>query len=519
MGRLDDAERHCNEAIEALSANDEQETLGYGTALNNLGLIRHDQARNSEAIDLYRQSLSIYQDAGAQDHPFTYFTRNNLGIALSALSRYADAERELRQSMALLRAAVGERHPLFAVPLETLSIVLRDTGRYEESRQAIEQVLSIFRAAHGDDHPETLRATNNAAEFYKVTGDYASAERLYKQALAQYGRTRGKSDPLLAILVDNLGDLYTQLGRYPEARRLHHEALTSARRQHEENHPGVATIYNHLSQLYQLTSNTDAALSFERRASEIYEAAYGHFSANVARSLLNIASLSLEVHELEEATARCGEAHEVALRVFGPRHDMIAHCLSVQGNLAAAKEEWKEAARLLAESLRLSEALHGESHPSLFATLNNLALALGRGRTAGRRVPLAPGSLPVCRDLGRIPHPGRGGPTQSRRDPGGVRLIRRGDSVVRRSVPHREFVNRASLRRGLRRPPRGVSGTPHKLPLPRPVAFQAHVHLGARRGAPNLRADSRPQGVACRGRPCTTGLPVPHRACRPASGV
>ena len=93
----------------------------------NLGNVRRDQKRPTQAVDCYIKALQI--DPGFVD------ARNNLGSALQALVRYEDAVREYRTCIAQAPDHMSARC--------NLASVLIDLGRFKEAEEVLHEVIQL----------------------------------------------------------------------------------------------------------------------------------------------------------------------------------------------------------------------------------------------------------------------------------------------------------------------------------------------------------------------------------------
>ena len=201
QGRLEDAQRFADEAIELYRAIDDQE--GIQTALNNLAALAVSRGESEQARSLFEQSFELAQKRG--DRWGEALTGSNLGYLALTLADLDEAERRLADSLDLLRE-LGAREET-AIPLQNLGFVALERGdlvrarlMFEESRELSEAVgwqegvnyalEGLAAVLAGEGRPEEAAEALGAAERLRretgvslepferrLNGDTASAVR------------------------------------------------------------------------------------------------------------------------------------------------------------------------------------------------------------------------------------------------------------------------------------------------------------------------------------------------------
>lgn len=102
--------------------------------LSGLGVLRFDQGRYSESIDLCLESLRLFEGAMGDEHPSLVAPLNNLGLSYLKLGRLNDAELTLRRANAVCGKTLGEDHATCGALLEGYAVVLRKLDRKREAK-------------------------------------------------------------------------------------------------------------------------------------------------------------------------------------------------------------------------------------------------------------------------------------------------------------------------------------------------------------------------------------------------
>ena len=167
-------------------------------ALHFLGVLRHTQGRNDEAVDLIRQSLTVlpsngsawnnlgnvqllaeraseaaeayakaveFSDSKGNEAPLAL---NNLGVLYRKLHRLDDSERALRQSV--------ERDPQFGDGWYNLSTTLIKQGRVNEGLLAHAKAVALW--------PEQVQSRQEVIRALLLLGERDRAARLLREWLA-----------------------------------------------------------------------------------------------------------------------------------------------------------------------------------------------------------------------------------------------------------------------------------------------------------------------------------------------
>jgi len=186
-GQLPEADRIYLEILRLDSAN--------ADALHLLGLIRHQQGRNGEAVELIERAINVNGGVAA--------VQSNLGEAYRALG---DRENAIRCYEAALRL-----DPRFAGAHNNLGIVFSDLGHTEK---AIHHYRECIRLS-----PDYAGAHKNLASLQAEQGELSRAITGYRKAL-ELRPTDAEAYSNLGTALTERGDLQDALAAYRQALRL-----------------------------------------------------------------------------------------------------------------------------------------------------------------------------------------------------------------------------------------------------------------------------------------------------------
>ena len=249
------------------------------------------QGNAEEALPLLEQAVG----ANAADPR----AQLDLGIAYEMLDRPADAERAYRAAI--------DADEAFAEALNNLGLLLRDQERLDEAIEVLRRAVEV--------RTDFASAWVNLALALEERGDLEEARDAYLKVVRFAPR-----DPMSRA---NLGLVYLRLGNAEQAGVELRRALPLAR----GNAPALQAIGNGL----RLAGQAEAAVTAMQRAIEAREEG----PTPALLSELALAQLAAGDRPLAEASLR--QALELDTR-YATGHYLL-------GNVLAAQEKWRDAAR------------------------------------------------------------------------------------------------------------------------------------------------------------------------------
>lgn len=163
-GEFEMAEEHYNRALELRRKLLLPSHHDIATTLSNLASLALAREDTEEALQLFRDALSIQEQRGS-DHPDLATAHNNLGKGLQAAEEYSAAFAELSIALEMRLELLGEDHPHVAGSLSNLGSVEYDRGNYPAAEAAFARALTVVQRRLPNDHPlvETILYNLDAA--------------------------------------------------------------------------------------------------------------------------------------------------------------------------------------------------------------------------------------------------------------------------------------------------------------------------------------------------------------------
>src|SRR5579872_4682060 len=131
-----------------------------------------NQGHYAEAETAGRQALELAEPDGGQQ---TALCLNNLAAAVSVEGKYSEAEELYRRALRIWEDVPGNELQA-AITLGNLGVVLSSEASYAEAEIADRQSLETLERLAGPEDQRIATALNNLGELYNREGQFARAE-------------------------------------------------------------------------------------------------------------------------------------------------------------------------------------------------------------------------------------------------------------------------------------------------------------------------------------------------------
>ncbi len=153
LGLYDEAEKQLLAALHLREKAEPISPLELAESLNDLGDLRHFQARYAAAIALYRRALLLREQELGADDPLYATTLQNLSDSLVESGEYEEAESLCARALAIRERVLGPEHRDVATTLHNLAVLRMHQGRNGEAEPYLRRDLAITEKLLGPDHP------------------------------------------------------------------------------------------------------------------------------------------------------------------------------------------------------------------------------------------------------------------------------------------------------------------------------------------------------------------------------
>jgi tetratricopeptide (TPR) repeat protein len=161
--------------------------------LTNLAttLLRMDQY--GDALDTYRQALTVLELTGNSTDQRLIAPLHGLGASLRALERHEDAIVPLKRAVDSIRDRDGLHAPAQLPMLRLLIASYQQTGRHEDATREHMYAFNVAEQAWGGEDPRMIPVLAELAGWYEQTGRYTAARVLHVRTVQIADRERPMS--------------------------------------------------------------------------------------------------------------------------------------------------------------------------------------------------------------------------------------------------------------------------------------------------------------------------------------
>jgi serine/threonine-protein kinase len=314
LGRLDEASRTANRAVELLDRLDEGGEASASVASRAL------RAQADAYIELRRHDEAIAAGSAAVERA---------------------------------RAGLGASHLETAWAERTLALAFNQAGRHAEALPLDEHVLAVFRAAQPPDEVRVAEQLDSVGSTYDWLDRTEEAIAVYREAIAILERRLGAGHARLAGTLDNLGVALMWAGRPSEALPAIERAVAIRRATMPANHPWLAFTLNQYSGVLSHLDRLDESTAAAREMLAILRSVDPHHP-DIPSALNSIATDEMTRGDFATAATLLDEALALSLAIgMAPDDSRRLQWLANSGRAET------ELGRLDTAELRLAESLAG----------------------------------------------------------------------------------------------------------------------------------------------------------------
>ncbi len=344
--------------------------------LRAFGSMQVRMARLPAANASLDSALHLVQRTFGREHPEAVQTILEIAILREDEGRPEEAMELYREALKLRRRTEATDRSGLIEPLSGIGNVFSALGQYDSALVYTEKALMIIQETGRSGTVEEAALTNSLGYRMDYLGRYKEAYAIYQRSLAQRRRliANGIKGVDLTVVLGNLGYVCDELGDYPQALLYHDSCLVLEERLYGRQHTATAATINNIGRVRSRMGDDEGALANYREAMDIQLALLGpdHFAVGISHN--NIASKLDDLRRRDEALPH----YENALRIFthelGPDHPYVATVLANKASSLGERGAHEEALAAYRESLRIRVATHGEEHDAVAEALGGLGI-------------------------------------------------------------------------------------------------------------------------------------------------
>ncbi|MCP4602083.1 MAG: tetratricopeptide repeat protein [Proteobacteria bacterium] len=273
-----------------------------------------------------------------------------------------------------------KREALIAQAMEAHmgAIAAKDQGKYQEANIGFRKALEISTRL---EEPDGIgSAYYGLAQVSLLTGYYNNALEYYRRTLEELSKSRPSTDPVFASLYIDRGVLYGKLGQHHRAADTLEKALIFNKTLHGNDSPEVAMVMVNTAAQHLHNGEYEAAKTKLIQARDIYQQHFPGGHEHQVAILSNLCIVDYKLSKQEQPLDLCEDALEMAEKIHGKNHPMVAAEYNNIGANWVNISEYDFAKRYFSKSIKIARKHIGSITPEAASALINLgAIAVLQG--------------------------------------------------------------------------------------------------------------------------------------------
>ena len=366
MGKYTEAQNFYLEALEGIRISNktqgEENFIFIGGILNSLGQNSYFLGKADEAETYYLEGLEA--------DPQNYGALKNMGDLRLDQDRQSEAENFYMEALKVCRRVEGNESPERLDIISALGRVFRNQGKFDEADQHHQELFEYYRQRFGNGHVNTINHLQEIGHLREAEGKLDQAELIYRDCL----KRRFNSDsPLIFETFKNLYYLANNLhnqGKHDTAQKFDQQLLEMSERLDIPNHGELST--EALIKIGSKQTEPKRAEIFFKKAIVLARSYYGEKHKSTSDAIFGMGTALADQGKYREAEGCFQETLRIRRQVFGKEHAGTAIAIGYLGGILEKLGKIDEAERCYREYLEVNRGLYGDEHFQTLGGLRNL---------------------------------------------------------------------------------------------------------------------------------------------------
>jgi len=294
-----------------------------GVLFYHLGLSRHFNRMDMDALEYYKASLGILQKIKPDVDPFITDLYNNIG-----------------------------------------SIYL-DQGYRFKARPYLRKALVLNEALYGNDNALTGICYYNNGLMAMYFGEYKTSLDYFMKARPIYIKSYGESSSKVAQLYTNVGILHRNIGDLGLAREYFERGVAIHLENHGPEYWNLAFPYSNLAEINQVEGNTELSMDYRLKSLELCRNNPDRLRRLEASVLAAIAVDLRKQGDFAGSTSKINEAIEILKTKFHDNFPRIGDFYNILGDISVDQKDYVNADYWYQKSIEIIIYNYGSIHPKL----------------------------------------------------------------------------------------------------------------------------------------------------------
>ncbi|MFZ1281545.1 MAG: serine/threonine-protein kinase, partial [Ignavibacteriaceae bacterium] len=214
LGEFDEAKPHLTKSLDLNNKVYGKESNQSAESLHELALYYHWVGDLNLADSLYTQSIKIFRNDSDSPPRSLASAINDLGILKQEQAKYLESLKLLREALNIYQKKFGETDRDVASTLNNLALTLESLNDIDGAEKYYQKSLEVYLKLYSPDRPEISTIYNNLAYIYIDKDDLNKAEEYFKKSLELKINAFGKDHSLVGLGFMNLGALEYTMNKF-----------------------------------------------------------------------------------------------------------------------------------------------------------------------------------------------------------------------------------------------------------------------------------------------------------------
>ncbi|GHV50685.1 hypothetical protein FACS1894181_11550 [Bacteroidia bacterium] len=221
--------------------------------LVDVGCSHHVEEKYEEALDSFRQALTIQEKVLGASHPDVGDTYNRVGGVHESMRNLPAAMKYYRKALAAYKGAGTKQFDIARVYSDMASVYKRQKN-YQQAAIYYRKALDIYEKMDNYKHIFMAVTCNAIGAVHASSGSFSGALEWYHKALAIRGEMPYSYTASTADIYYNIGFAYNRMGEYGQSLGWLHKALDLYKKELSKGKPSPGLL-DRIRNTYAITDN------------------------------------------------------------------------------------------------------------------------------------------------------------------------------------------------------------------------------------------------------------------------
>jgi tetratricopeptide (TPR) repeat protein len=331
-----------------------------------------DRQNDDNALNFFREILTIRKNIFDEEHPDTVSTYNNIAWIYHKQANYNKALYFYNKALAIIEKIHGREHPDTAKNYNDIAWVYRNQGDYDKASEFYDKAFNLLIKVKENRH-DIARTYNGIAAIFRDKGKYKEALEFYKKALVVRDEKIREKYHDTAATYNGIAWIYSYQGKYDEALEYYDKALAIRKNRPDKEYPYTAKTYNCMAMVYHAKGNYDKALKYCDKARVIVQEVLGEEHPLIATTYNIRAGVYSDQGKYNDALEFYDKALIIREKIFGKESLSTAKTYNGMAGAYRGQGNYNEALKYYERALKIREKILDREHPDTARTYNGIA--------------------------------------------------------------------------------------------------------------------------------------------------